>query len=137
LPEKTARRTAQNENLKIEWVKGVGVPFDLYFRPWLLTRAQTSPKMPQICGFPFGETATPWAKISTLEPSTYSITQLTDHSVSCIVKERVRLLARVRGKTVEEAAELIVRFSGRRCAGLPHQAAHTPQVGCHGQPLYP
>lgn len=51
-------------------------------------------------------------------------TRLTDHSVSCIVKERVRLIAGVRGKTVEEAAELVERFSGHSMrAGYATSAA--------------
>ena len=51
-------------------------------------------------------------------------TRLTGHSVSCIVKERVRLLARLRGKSMEEAAELVVRFSGHSMrAGYATSAA--------------
>jgi hypothetical protein len=46
---------------------------------------------------------------------------------SCIVKERVRLLARVRGKTVDEAAELVILFAGHSMrAGYATAAAGVP-----------
>jgi hypothetical protein len=76
-----------------------------------------------------------WAQVANLAPGEavfrpvdqrqiIGSTRLTDHSVSCIVKERVRLLARVRGKTVEEAAELVIRFSGHSMrAGYATSAA--------------
>jgi integrase len=92
--------------------------------------------MPAAC-----EAVARWAEVARLEPGEpvfrpvdqrqiIGCTRLTDHSVSCIVKERVRLLARMRGKTVEEAAELVERFSGHSMrAGYATSAAAADMPG--------